>query len=57
VAAGAFISRAWQPASQRSAGDGAVSFGISMLSNIGFGEVKEFIPDIGRTFGLKDKKR
>lgn len=57
VAAGAFISRAWQPASQRSAGDGAVSFGISMLSNIGFGEVKEFIPDIARSFGLKDKKR
>ena len=57
VAAGAFISRAWQPASQRSAGDGAVSFGISMLSNIGFGEVKEFIPDVARAFGLKEKKR
>ncbi|HET9789708.1 MAG TPA: hypothetical protein VFR08_00240, partial [Candidatus Angelobacter sp.] len=47
VAAGAFVSRAWQPGSQRSAGDGAVSFGISMMSNIGFSEVKEFIPDIG----------
>lgn len=57
VAAGAFISRAWQPGSQRSAEDGAVSFGIFMLSNIGFSEVKEFIPDITRAFGLKDKKR
>jgi hypothetical protein len=57
VAAGAFISRAWQPPSQRSAEDGAVSFGISMLSNIGFSEVKEFIPDIGHRLGLKNKKR
>lgn len=56
VAAGAFISRAWQPPSQRSAGDGATSFGISMLSNIGFSEVKEFIPDIGRAIGFKDRK-
>jgi hypothetical protein len=36
VAAGAFLSRAWQPTSQHSAGDGAVSFGISMASNMGF---------------------
>ena len=49
VAAGAFLSRTWQPPSQYSLGDGAVSFGISMASNIGFGVVKEFLPDIGRT--------
>jgi hypothetical protein len=48
VAAGAFISRIWQPPSQDSPGDGAVSFGISMASNMGFGVVKEFLPDLGR---------
>jgi hypothetical protein len=48
VAAGAFLSRTWQPPSQNSLGDGAVSFGLSMASNVGFGVVKEFLPDIGR---------
>jgi len=48
VAAGAFLSRTWQPPSQHSVGDGAVSFGISMASNVGFGVVKEFLPDIAR---------
>src|SRR5215831_19984584 len=48
VAAGAFLSRAWQPASQSSPGSGAISFGISMGSNMGFGVVKEFLPDIGK---------
>jgi len=48
VAAGAFLSRTWQPPSQDSLGDGAVSFGISMASNVGFGVIKEFLPDIGR---------
>lgn len=57
VAAGAFLSRAWQPASQRSAGDGAVSFGISMASNMGFGVVKEFLPDLGRVITKKRKNR
>ena len=55
VAAGAFLSRGWQPASQHSAGDGAVSFGISMASNIGFGVVKEFLPDLGRVITKKRK--
>src|SRR6201997_5732009 len=53
LAAGAFLSRAWQPSSQHSAGDGAVSFGISMASNIGFGVVKEFLPDLGRVITKK----
>lgn len=48
IAAGAFVSRLWQPPSQESAGAGAVSFGITMASNMGFGVVKEFLPDIGR---------
>jgi hypothetical protein len=55
VAAGAFLSRLWLPHSQNSAGDGAVSFGITMGSNIGFGVVKEFLPDLVR--GLRGKKR
>jgi hypothetical protein len=49
VAASAFLSRCWQPPSQRSPGDGAVSFGITMTSNMGFGVVKEFLPDLART--------
>ena len=56
VAAGAFLSRAWQPTSQHSAGDGAVSFGISMTSNMGFSVVKEFLPDLGRVITKKSKK-
>ncbi|HXY13641.1 MAG TPA: hypothetical protein VEI01_10695 [Terriglobales bacterium] len=56
VAAGAFLSRFWQPPSQHSAGDGAVSFGITMASNMGFGVVKEFLPDVGRAIAKKQKK-
>ena len=56
VAAGAFLSRTWQPPSQHSLGDGAVSFGISMASNMGFGVVKEFLPDVGRAISKKRKK-
>ncbi len=56
VAAGAFLSRTWQPPSQRTLGDGAVSFGISMASNMGFGVVKEFLPDIGRAISKKRQK-
>jgi hypothetical protein len=55
VAAGAFLSRLWLPKSQNSAGDGAVSFGITMGSNIGFGMLKEFLPDLARA--LTGKKR
>jgi len=56
VAAGAFLSRSWLPASQHSAGDGAVSFGITMSSNIGFSVVKEFLPDLGRAIAKKHKR-
>ena len=32
------------------------SFGISMASNMGFGVVKEFLPDIGRAISNKRAK-
>jgi len=56
VAAGAFLARTWLPPSQNSASDGAVSFGITMASNMGFGVLKEFLPDILRPFVKKRKK-
>jgi hypothetical protein len=40
------VSRAWQPPSTRSAGDGAVSFGITLGYNALSSAVKEFLPDI-----------
>jgi hypothetical protein len=50
-AAGAgFISRAWQPPSTTSAGDGAVTFGITMGTDIGFNVLREFWPDLKRHF-------
>jgi hypothetical protein len=48
AAGAAFISRAWQPRSTTSAGDGAVSFGITMGSDIGFNVFREFWPDMKR---------
>lgn len=48
VAAGAFLSRLWQPASQGSAENGAISFGLTMASNAGFSILKEYLPDLGR---------
>ena len=56
VAAGAFLARTWLPPSQSSAGAGAVSFGITMASNVGFSVVKEFLPDLGRAVARKHKK-
>jgi hypothetical protein len=56
VAAGAFVSRTWQPPSQHSLGDGGISFGITMASNMGFSVVKEFLPDIGRAIANKHNK-
>jgi hypothetical protein len=56
VAAGAFLSRLWQPPSQHSAGDGAVSFGITMSSEMGFGVAKELLPDLGRALAKKRAK-
>ncbi len=53
VAAGAFLARTWLPPSQSSVGLGAVSFGITMASNIGFSVVKEFLPDVGRALAKK----
>lgn len=55
VAAGAFLSRLWQPPSQSTAGDGAVSFGITMGTNMAFSVVKEFLPDLGRAITKKHR--
>lgn len=44
VTAGAFLSRYWQPPKQHSPHDAAVSFGISMVSNMDFGVVNNFYP-------------
>ena len=48
IASGAVISRIWQPPSRSSLGDAASSFDISMGWNIGFGVLKEFLPDMLR---------
>jgi hypothetical protein len=53
AAGGAFISREWQPRSATSAGDGAVTFGITMASDIGFNVFREFWPDLKRGFRKK----
>ena len=50
----AFISRAWQPPSENRAGDGAVSFGINMASQVGFNVLREFWPDMKRRIHHKD---
>jgi hypothetical protein len=46
TAGAAFISRLWQPRTNDSAGDGAVSFGIAMATNAGVNVIREFLPDI-----------
>jgi hypothetical protein len=56
VAAGAFLSRTWQPPSEHSAGAGAVSFGITMAGSVGFGIVREFLPDLGRALANRRKR-
>ncbi len=48
AAGGAFISREWEPRSVNSAGDGAVGFGITMGSDVGFNVFREFWPDMKR---------
>jgi hypothetical protein len=49
-ASGAFLSRTWQPLSSNTAGDGAVSFGISMGWKTGTTVVKAFLPDMQAPF-------
>jgi hypothetical protein len=39
-----------------STGDGAVRFGITMATNIGFSVMKEFLPDLVRALSKKPKK-
>jgi hypothetical protein len=55
VAAGAFLARTWLPPSQSSVSDGAISFGITMANNMGFGVLKEFLPDMVRPLIKKRK--
>jgi hypothetical protein len=50
AASTAFISRAWQPPSKTTAGDGAVVFGFSMMTDVGFNVFREFWPDMKRRF-------
>ena len=57
VAAGAFLARAWLPHSQSSMEDAATSFAITTGTNIGFGVVKEFLPDMVRPLVKKHKQR
>ena len=40
----AFLSRAWQPRSTRSAGDAAVTFGLTLAARAGFNVAREFSP-------------
>jgi hypothetical protein len=47
-AAGAFISRLWQPDSSRNLGDGAVSFAITEAIRVGFNVGREFAPHFVR---------
>jgi hypothetical protein len=48
IAVGAFAARLWLPQSQGSAGDAAISFGITMGSNAAVSVLKEFLPDLIR---------
>ena len=48
IAGASFISRTWQPSTNNSAGDGAVSFGIGMGVNAGLNVMREFLPDLTR---------
>jgi hypothetical protein len=50
AAGSSFISRVWQPRSANSAGDGAVSFGISMATDVGGNVFREFLPDLKSKF-------
>lgn len=50
AAGSAFISRAWQPRSTTTAGDGAVTFGITMAIDTGFNVLHEFWPGSNRHF-------
>jgi hypothetical protein len=48
AAGAAFISREWQPHSTTSAGDGAVTFGVTMGLDMGFNVFREFWPGLKR---------
>jgi len=56
TAGAAFISRAWQPRSTTTAGDGAVTFGITMAAEIGSNVVREFLPDLKQHFHKRETR-
>jgi hypothetical protein len=55
AAGGAFISRAWQPRSTTSAGDGATTFGITMATDMAFDVFREFWPGLKRHSRKEDR--
>lgn len=44
AAASGFLSRGWQPRSTTTAGDGAVSFGLTMGFRAGMNVAREYLP-------------
>ena len=48
AAGGAFIARIWLPPSNNTAGDGAVTFGLTMGAQMGYNVFREFWPDMKR---------
>lgn len=50
VLGSAFISRLWQPRSENSPGDASVSFGVTMVTEMGWNFFKEFRPEISKRF-------
>jgi hypothetical protein len=55
IAGASFTSRLWQPSTNSSAGDGAVSFGIGMGVNVGVTILREFLPDVTRHYLRHDQ--
>jgi hypothetical protein len=57
IAAASFLSRLWLPPSRNTAGDAAINFALGTATNVAFGVVKEFIPDIIHVFSPRPKPR
>lgn len=50
VLGSSFISRLWQPPSEDGSGDALVSFGLTMVSDMGWNVFKEFSPSLRNHF-------
>ena len=55
IAGASFLSRLWQPSTNNSPGDGAVSFGIGMGINAGANVLREFLPDLTHRIFRRDQ--